>query len=62
MGTSFYKEEEQFEPRKRTALDGNTWWVVYDKFSQQYSTLLCFGQYKTKKACEIAIKSHKEAK
>ena len=56
MGITFYKEEERFEPRKRTALDGNTWWVVYDKFSHQYSPLLCFGKYKTKKECEIAIK------
>lgn len=56
MDTTFYKEEEQFEPRKRTSLDGSTWWVVYDKFSHQYSPLLCFGKYKTKKECEIAIK------
>ena len=54
-----YKEESQFEPRQRTAVDGKVWWVVYDKFSQQYSTLLCFGRYKTKKECENAIRLQK---
>jgi hypothetical protein len=44
-----------FEARKRTALDGKTWWVVFDVNKQKYSTLLCFGKYKTKKACNIAI-------
>lgn len=56
---AFYKEESQFEPRQRTAVDGKVWWVVYDKFSQQYSTLLCFGRYKTKKECENAIRLQK---
>ena len=56
---AFYKEESQFEPRQRTAVDGKVWWVVYDKSSQQYSTLLCFGRYKTKKACENAIRLQK---
>lgn len=54
-----YKEESQFEPRQRTAVDGKVWWVVYDKSSQQYSTLLCFGRYKTKKECENAIRLQK---
>ena len=44
-----------FEARKRTALDGKTWWVVFDVDKQKYSTLLCFGKYKTKRACNIAI-------
>ena len=59
LGIAFYKEESQFEPRQRTAVDGKVWWVVYDKSSQQYSTLLCFGRYKTKKECENAIRLQK---
>lgn len=43
------------EPRQRTAIDGKTWWVVFDTGKQKYSTLLCFGKYKTKRACRIAI-------
>lgn len=57
---AFYKKEERFEPRQRTAIDENIWWVVYDKFSQEYSTLTCFGKYKTKKDCLTAIKLYKE--
>ena len=57
---AFYKKEERFEPRQRTAIDENVWWVVYDKFSQEYSTLTCFGKYKTKKDCLTAIKLYKE--
>jgi hypothetical protein len=59
-GIIFYKEEERFEPRQRTAIDENVWWVVYDKFSQKYSTLTCFGKYRTKKDCLTAIKLYKE--
>ena len=59
-GIVFYKEEERFEPRQRTAIDENVWWVVYDKFSQKYSTLTCFGKYRTKKDCLTAIKLYKE--
>lgn len=57
---AFYKKEERFEPRQRTAIDENVWWVVYDKFSQEYSTLTCFGKYRTKKDCLTAIKLYKE--
>lgn len=46
-----------YEPRQRTALDGVTWWVVFDKRSQKYSTLLCHGRYKTKKTCQSAIEN-----
>lgn len=44
-----------FEARQRTAVDGKTWWAVFDTEKQKYSTLLCFGKYKTKRECEIAI-------
>jgi len=43
------------QPRKRTALDGKTWWVVFDADSMKYSSLVCFGKYKTKKSAQIAI-------
>lgn len=42
-------------PRKRTAIDGKTWWVVYDSDLRKYSTLTCFGKYRTKKDCQIVI-------
>ena len=42
-------------PRKRTALDGRMWWVVYNTDLHKYSNYTCFGIYRTKKACQIAI-------
>nr|DAM02602.1 MAG TPA: hypothetical protein [Caudoviricetes sp.] len=33
-----------FAPAKRTAIDGRFWWVVMDKKTHKYSTLLCFGK------------------
>ena len=45
----------RFTPVKRTAMDGRTWWVVYDLMENKYSTLLCFGRYYTRKACKQAI-------
>lgn len=44
-----------FEPRKRTALDGKTWWCVFDNKNMKWSAYTCFGQYKTKKVCQLAI-------
>lgn len=43
------------EARKRTALDGKTWWCVFNTDYGRWSTLTCFGKYKTKKACQYAI-------
>jgi len=43
------------EPRKRTAIDGKTWWCVFDTETLKYSTLLCLGKYKTKRDCQYAI-------
>lgn len=48
-----------FEPKQRTAIDGIVWWVVFDSTKMQYSTLICFGKYKTKKACQQAIDFYK---
>lgn len=43
------------EPRKRTALDGKFWWCVFDTDTMSWSTLTCFGKYKTKVACMFVI-------
>ncbi|SFB10181.1 hypothetical protein [Selenomonas ruminantium] len=46
----------RYEPRQREAIDGVVWWVPYDMQKNRYSTLLCHGKYRTKKACAAAIK------
>ena len=46
------------EPRKRTALDGKTWWCVFDTDKMQWSTLIVFGKYKLKRDCQYAINSY----
>ena len=57
---TFYKEESPFEPRQRTALDGKVWWMVYNRYKQEFSTLTCFVNYNTKKDCQWAIDYYKE--
>ena len=47
----------RFVPIQRTALDGVTWWVVFDSDRRSYSTYTCHGKYKTKKDCELAIEN-----
>ena len=47
--------QKRFIPAKRTALDGKTWWVAFDRLENKYSDLTCFGKYKTKKDCSLAI-------
>ena len=42
-------------PRQRTAIDGKTWWCVFDTSTMKYSILTCFGRYKLKKDCQFAI-------
>lgn len=44
-----------FVPAKRTAIDGRSWWVVMDKKAHKYINMLCFGKYRTQKACKAAI-------
>lgn len=46
------------EPRKRTALDGKTWWCVFDTDKMQWSTLIVFGKYKLKRDCQYAINGY----
>lgn len=48
-------KEERFIPAKRQALDGKTWWVVYDNKRKEYSTYVCHGRYKRKKDCVFYI-------
>jgi hypothetical protein len=43
------------EPRKRTSLDGKTWWCVFDTTENKWCTYTCFCNYQTKKACQAAI-------
>ena len=45
----------RFEARKRTAIDGRVWWCVYDTTERKWSTYLCFGRYKTKRAAQADI-------
>ena len=44
-------DEKRFKSVKRKGIDGETWWVVYDTKQEKFSTLTCFGKYRTKKAC-----------
>jgi hypothetical protein len=48
------------EPRKRTALDGKTWWCVFDTGNMKWSTLVWFGKYRTKRDCQDAIDRYTE--
>lgn len=43
------------EPRKRTSLDGKTWWCVFDTEKMKWSTLVVFTKYKLKRDCQNAI-------
>jgi hypothetical protein len=47
--------EPRLIPKKRTAVDGKVWWCVYDTIKNDWSTLIHFGKYKTKKACQMDI-------
>ena len=51
-------DPKNFEPRQRTALDGKSWWLVFNTEKQKWSNLLCHGRYKTKKECQHAIDSN----
>ena len=52
--------ETRFIPTKRTAIDGKSWWVVFDTKENKYSTFTCFTKYKTKAACKHAIDKYNE--
>lgn len=43
------------EPRKRSALDGKTWWCIYDVNAHGWSTDTRFGRYYTRKAAVVGM-------
>ena len=49
------KTKARFVPSFIFSVDGKAWYCVYDTQEKRYSSLLCFGKYKTKKACQFAI-------
>ena len=49
------ENDNRYEARQRTALDGRVWWCVYDTLNNKWSTNVYHGKYKTKKDCEYAI-------
>ena len=55
MKTKTIENTNRFIPTKRIAMDGKSWWVVYDLKQSRYSTYNCFGKYKTKCACQSDI-------
>lgn len=50
------------EPRKRTSLDGKTYWCVFNTDTMKWSTLTCFGKYTRKKDCQLAIDLYTKGK
>ena len=52
-------EKTMLETRKRTTIDGKTWWCVFDAENMRWSTIVLFGRYKTKRDCQVAIDSYK---
>lgn len=51
---------KRFEPRKRTALDGVTWWCIWDNVRGDWSAFIYHWKYKTRRAAVIAIEARKE--
>ena len=49
-----------FKAMKRTAIDGRMWWCVYGLCRHAWSSFVCFGKYKTRKACEWAISANEK--
>ena len=47
--------EKRFIPKQRTAVDGKSWWCVYDTEKNTFSTLIVFGKYRTRKECAERI-------
>ena len=46
---------ERFVPRKRIAVDGVSWWCVWDNLRRCWSPYFCHGVYRTQKAARLAI-------
>jgi hypothetical protein len=48
---------ERYVPRERhNTVDGTTWWCAWDTEKECWATLLYVGKYKTRKACQQAIR------
>ena len=56
----YQKITDDFEPRKRTAIDGRVWWYPFDNTTHEWCTLSFRGKYKLRRDCEQAIKNAKE--
>lgn len=52
----------ELEPRKRTALDGRTWWVAFNRRTLKYSTIATIGKYRTRRECAEAIATYTETR
>ena len=55
METKTIDNTNRFIPTKRIAMDGKSWWVVYDLKQSCYSTCTLFGRYRLKRDCQFAI-------
>lgn len=53
-------ESKRFKPMKRHHFDGRSWWCVFDTEKGDYSKIVFFGKYKTKKACQAWIDTYCE--
>ena len=49
---------ERFVPRKRIAVDGVSWWCVWDNLRRRWSSFVCHRRYKTKKEAIFYIDKH----
>lgn len=49
------ENNDRFVPKKRTALDGKTYWCVYDTSKNNWSSYTCHGKYKTREDCQYDI-------
>lgn len=45
----------------RELSDGKTWWCVWDRQKQAFSSFVCHGKYRTKSLCELRIAYHNKA-
>lgn len=49
-------QKPRFIPRRRTALDGRVWWVVWDTYNHGFATNpLLFGRFLRRKGCQAQI-------
>lgn len=51
----------RFVPKKRVAIDSRVWWCIYDNERGDWSSYVCHGKYKTRKAAQYAIDKYATA-